>query len=132
MRVEFKGLIAEEISFKMNKNGVSVNTTLDIKPQFSRQLRVPNTNPKINYLTLDCSIKDSAEAPKPFDIYVKVVGIYEVEFDAKEEQDTFVAQETKRLYNQIAETIKQLTTSAQIAPMQLPPYMGPLFPGDKE
>lgn len=131
MRVEFKGLIAEEISFKMNKNGVSVNTTLDIKPQFSRQLRVPTNNPKINYLTLDCSIKDSADSPKPFDIYVKVVGIYEVEFDTKEGQDAFVAEETKRLYNQIAETIKQLTTSAQISPMQLPPYMGPLFPGDK-
>ena len=131
MRVEFKGLIAEEISFKMNKNGVSVNTTLDIKPQFSRQLRVPTNNPKINYLTLDCSIKDSADSPKPFDIYVKVVGIYEVEFDTQEGQDAFVAEETKRLYNQIAETIKQLTTSAQISPMQLPPYMGPLFPGDK-
>lgn len=130
MRVEFKGIIAEEISFKMNKNGVSVNTTLDIKPQFSRQLRIPNNNPNINYLTLDCAIKDSAESPKPFDIYVKLVGIYEVEFEDKTQQDKFVIEETKRLYNHIADTIRQLTTSAHIAPMNLPPYNGPIFPND--
>ena len=51
MRVEFKGIIAEELSFKMNKNGISVNKMLDINPQFTRQLRVPNNNPNINYLT---------------------------------------------------------------------------------
>ena len=39
MKIDFKGITAEELSFKLNRVKLKPDDKLDIKPQFSRQVR---------------------------------------------------------------------------------------------
>ena len=76
MKIDFKGITAEELSFKLNKIKIDPQTKLDIKPQFSRQVRKANANPNLNFVALSVKIESTEAEPKPFDINVTLVGIY--------------------------------------------------------
>ena len=52
MKIDFKGITAEEISFKLNRIKLNPEDRLDIKPQFSRQVRKVNGNEKLNFCLL--------------------------------------------------------------------------------
>ena len=51
MKFDFKGITAEELSFKLNHVKLEPDQKLDIKPQFSRQVRKVNGNEKINFVS---------------------------------------------------------------------------------
>ena len=133
MKFDFKGITAEELSFKLNRVRLNPEDKLDIKPQFSRQVRKVNNNDKLNFVALSVKIESTENEPKPFNINVTLVGIFEVE-DVKNDIDerSFVIEATRIVYPYLRSAVTNLTAGAYIAPLNLPVISGPLFPEDRE
>ena len=133
MKIDFKGITAEELSFKLNRVKLNPEDKLDIKPQFSRQVRKVNGNDKLNFIALSVKIESTDAEPKPFDIFATLVGVFEVE-DVKNEQEerSFVREGTKIVYPYLRSAVTNLTASAFIAPLNLPVISGPIFPEDRD
>ena len=132
MKIDFKGISAEELSFKLNRVRIEPNAKLDIKPQFSRQVRKANGNEKLNFVSLSVKIQSTEAEPKPFDINVTMVGVYEVEVANKTEERDFVIEATKQLYPYLRSAVTNLTANAYISPLNLPVINGPIFPEDRD
>ena len=132
MKFDFKGVTAEELSFKLNHVKLEPDTKLDIKPQFSRQVRKVNGNEKVNFIVLSVRIVSTEQEPKPFDINVTLVGIFEVEVANENEERAFVIEGTKLLYPYLRSAVTNLTANAYIAPLNLPVITGPIFPEDRD
>lgn len=133
MKFEFKGITAEEISFKLNRVKLNPEEKLDIKPQFSRQVRKVNGNDKLNFVALSVKIESTEAEPKPFNVNVTLVGVFEVE-DVKSDRDerAFVIEATRLIYPYLRASVTNLTASAYIAPLNLPVITGPIFPEDRD
>lgn len=133
MKFDFKGITAEELSFKLNRVRINPDERLDIKPQFSRQVRKVNGNDKLNFVALSVKIESTEKEPKPFDILVTLVGVFEVE-DVKNdaEERKFVIEATKLIYPYLRAAVTNLTASAYVAPLNLPVISGPIFPEDRD
>ena len=133
MKIDFKGITAEELSFKLNRVKLNPEDKLDIKPQFSRQVRKVNGNDKLNFIALSVKIESTDAEPKPFDIFATLVGVFEVE-DVKNEQEerSFVIEGTKIVYPYLRSAVTNLTASAFIAPLNLPVISGPIFTEDRD
>ena len=133
MKYDFKGITAEELSFKLNRVRLEPDQKLDIKPQFSRQVRKVNGNDKLNFVALSVKIESTEQEPKPFDINVTLVGIFEVTEIANDaEERKFVIEATKLLYPYLRSAVTNLTASAYVAPLNLPIITTPIFPEDRE
>ncbi len=131
MKYNFKGITAEELSFKLNRVKLDPNAKLELKPQFARQVRKMNNDPKVNLIALSVKIESTEAEPKPFDINVTLVGIFEAEFENKEEEREFIIQATSVVYPYLRAAVTNVTTSAAIAPLYLPVISGPIFPEDR-
>ena len=134
MRYEFKGITTEELSYKLNRVQIAPNQRLDIKPQFARQVRKPNDNHKLIFISLAVKIESSEKEPKPFDLNVNLVGVFELEkedYNAHEER-AFVIEATQLLYPYLRSTVSNLTAQAYISPLNLPIITGPIFPEDRD
>ncbi len=134
MKINFRGVGAEELSFKMNRVKLEPNSRLDIKPQFSRQVRKVKDNPKLNFIALSIKIESTEAEPKPFDIHITLVGTFEVEdmVAGSEQEREFVIEGTKMLFPYLRAAVTNLTASAYIAPLNLPVINGPIFPEDRD
>lgn len=132
MKIDFKGVTAEELSFKLNRVRLNPQDKLDIKPQFSRQVRKVNNNEKLNFIALSVKIESTEEEPKPFNINVTVVGVFEVEDMSPAEERGFVIEATKAVYPYLRSAVTNLTANAYIAPLNLPVINGPMFPEDRD
>ena len=132
MNYTFKGITAEELSFKLNRVKLP-QEKLDIKPQFSREVRRVDANNKIRFIALSVEIKSTEESPKPFDIKVTLVGIFELENEvvSKEEERKFVIEATDILYPYIRSSVTNLTAQAYITPLNLPVLQERIFPEDR-
>ena len=133
MKYDFKGISCEQLSFKLNRVKLEPNQRLDIKPQFSRQVRKSNENPKMMFVNLKVAVLTNENEPKPFDIEVSIVGIYELAevADARQERD-FVIEATSMLYPYLRSMVTNLTAQAYIQPLNLPVLNGPIFPEDRD
>lgn len=132
MKIDFKGVTAEELSFKLNRIKLNPEDKLDIKPQFSRQVRKVNGNDKLNFIALSVKIESTEAEPKPFDIMATLVGVFEVEVSNENEERSFVIEGTKLIYPYLRAAVSTLTANAFIAPLNLPVIMGPIFPEDRD
>ena len=132
MKFDFKGITAEELSFKLNHVKLAPDTKLDIKPQFSRQVRKVTGNEKLNFIVLSVKIASTEAEPKPFDINVTLVGVFEVDVANEAEERSFVIEGTKLIYPYLRSAVTNLTASAYIAPLNLPVLSGPIFPEDRD
>ncbi len=134
MKINFRGVGAEELSFKMNRVKLEPNSRLDIKPQFSRQVRKVKDNPKLNFIALSIKIESTEAEPKPFDIHITLVGTFEVEdmVAGSEQEREFVIEGTKMLFPYLRAAVTNLTASAYVAPLNLPVINGPIFPEDRD
>ena len=132
MKFDFKGITAEELSFKLNRVKLNTEDKLDIKPQFSRQVRKVTGNDKLNFIALSVKIQSTEAEPKPFDINVTLVGVFEVEVANENEERTFVIEGTKLLYPYLRAAVTNLTAGAYVAPLNLPVKSGPIFPEDRD
>ena len=134
MRYDFKGITTEELNYKLNRVQIAPNQRLDIKPQFSRQVRKPNDNKKLMFISLAVKIETSEQEPKPFNLDVNLVGVFELEkedYTAQEER-AFVIEATQLLYPYLRSTVSNLTAQAFITPLNLPVIKGPIFPEDRD
>lgn len=133
MKIDFKGITAEELSFKLNRVKLNPQEKLDIKPQFSRQVRKVNNNEKLNFVALSVKIESTEQEPKPFDIHATLVGVFEVEdMKSEREERNFVIEATKLVYPYLRSAVTNLTANAFIAPLNLPVISGPIFPEDRD
>ena len=132
MKIDFKGITAEELSFKLTRVKLNPEDKLDIKPQFSRQVRKVNGNDKLNFIALSVKIESTEAEPKPFDISVTLVGVFEAEVANENEERKFVIEGTKLVYPYLRSAVTNLTANAYIAPLNLPVIAGPIFPEDRD
>lgn len=128
-----KALTADELYFKVNPVKAAPDSKFEIKPFFSRQIRQANENPKINIVILECKIESKEDAPKPFDITARFVGVFEVEnMNTDEDRRTFAINATETMFPYLRAAITNLTADALINPLTLPVVSGAtLFPDDR-
>lgn len=133
MKYDFKGITTEELSYKLNRIKIEPNQRLDIKPQFSRQVRKSNENTRICFIALSVKIESTEAEPKPFDINTSIVGVFELEKDpTATEERAFVIEATQLMYPYLRAAVTNLTAQAYITPLNLPVINGPIFPEDRD
>lgn len=134
MKYDFKLISMEELSFKLNRIKIAPNQRLDVKPQFARQVRKANDNKKLVFIALSVKIESTEAEPKPFDLNVGLVGMYEMENEnyTAEEERAFVIEATQQLYPYLRAAVTNLTAQAYITPLTLPVINGPIFPEDRD
>ena len=129
-----RGINADELSFKVNPMQVQPNQKFEIKPFFSRRIPTAKENPKVNIVILECKIESTEEAPKPFNLVVRLVGVFEVNnMTTDEDRRIFALNATETLYPYLRSTVSSLTAASFINPLNLPVISGAtLFPEDRE
>ena len=133
MLLALRGITAEELSYAMNRVKMDKDTKFDIKPQFSRTVRRVQENDKIWFLTLEVKVESTEDSPKPFNLKVRLVGIFEAE-DVNDEMDRrdLVINMTEVVYPYLRAAVSSLTANAFINPMMLPVIpAGTMFPEDR-
>lgn len=133
IQYSLKALTADELSFKVNPIKTKPDTKFEIKPLFSRQIRQANENPKINIVILECKIESTEEAPKPFNLLARFVGVFEVEnMTTDEDKRIFAINATETIFPYLRASVSNLTADALINPLTLPVVSGAtLFPDDR-
>ena len=128
-----KNLSVDELSLKMNHIKAEPNTRFEIKPMFSRRIQGVNENPLIHIVTLDCKVESTEESPKPFDLLVRLVAVFEVKNMANDEDRRFFAvNATETMFPYLRAAITNLTADAFLPPIMLPVISGgTLFPEDR-
>ncbi len=134
MKYDFKGVSPEELSYKLNRVRIAPNQRLDIKPQFSRQVRKANDNKKLVFIALSVKIETTDAEPKPFNLLASMVGVFELEKEdyTPEEERAFVIEATQLLYPYLRAAVTNLTAQAYVSPLNLPALSGPIFPEDRD
>ena len=133
MKYALRGITAEELSYTINRIKMDKDTKFEIKPQFSRTVRRVQENDKLWFLTLEVKVESTEEAPKPFNLKVRLVGVFEAE-DIQDELDSrdLVINMTEIVYPYLRAAVSSLTANAFINPMMLPVIpAGTMFPEDR-
>lgn len=132
--MSLKGIKIEELSFKINNIRVEKDAKMEIKQNFSRQIRKFNDNDKVFAVVLSVIIANTDDAPSPFDINIRIAGIFESK-EAYSDGDMryFAIDATKLLYPYLRSQMTNLTAMAYIPPINLPVVdAGSLFPEDRQ
>ena len=133
MKYALRGITAEELTYTINRIKMDKDTKFEIKPQFSRTVRRVQENDKIWFLTLEVKVESTEEAPKPFNLKARLVGVFEAE-DVQGEEDSrdLVINMTEIVYPYLRAAVSSLTATAFINPMMLPVIpAGTMFPEDR-
>ena len=128
-----KGLTADELYFKVNPIKATADTKFEIKPLFSRQIRQANENPAINVVMLECKIETTEKEPKPFNLTVRMVGVFEVKnMENDDDRRIFAINATETMFPYLRAAVTNLTADALVNPLTLPVVPGAtLFPEDR-
>lgn len=134
MNIAFKGVTAEEMNFKMNRIQMQPNTKFEIKPSFARQIQRIQENEKVLIVHLNLKIESTEEAPKPFNMLISLMGVFEVtDMVSDDDQRKFAIEATNILYPYLRSAATNLTADAFANPLVLPVIPGGLlFPEDRE
>ncbi len=129
-----KALTADELSFKVNPIKLEPNARFEIKPYFSRRIQTSKENPKINIVVLECKIESTEDAPKPFNLVARFVGVFEVNnMNTNEDRRIFAVNATETMFPYLRASVSNLTSAALINPLNLPVVSGAtLFPDDRQ
>ena len=134
MKYALRGITAEELNYSINRIKVDQNTKIEIKPQFSRTVRRVQENDKVWFVSLEVKVESSENEPKPFNLKVRLVGMFEAE-DIQDELDRrdLVINMTEIVYPYLRAAVSAVTANAFINPMMLPVIpAGTMFPEDRE
>ena len=133
MKYALGRIMAEEISYSMNRIKVAPDTKFEIKPQFSRTVRRVQENDKVWFLTLEVKVESTEDSPKPFNLKVRLVGIFEAEDVITDEDKQILAISTTEIvYPYLRNAVSALTSNAFVNPLMLPVIpAGTLFPEDR-
>lgn len=133
MKYALRGITAEELSYTMNRIKMDKDTKFEIKPQFSRTVRRVQENDKLWFLALEVKVESTEEAPKPFNVKARLVGMFEAE-DINDDQDRqdLVINMTEIVYPYLRAAVSALTANSFINPLMLPVIpAGTMFPEDR-
>lgn len=134
LKLTLKGITAEEMSFKMNKIKMQPNMKFEIKPAFSRQIQRIQENEKIHLVHLNVKIESTETEPRPFNLFIALVGVFEAEgATTPEAQRQLAIEATSVMYPYLRAAVSNLTADAFTNPLMLPMLPGNvLFPEDRE
>ena len=133
MKYALRGITAEELSYTINRIKMDKDTKFEIKPQFSRTVRRVQENDKLWFLTLEVKVESTEDAPKPFNLKARLVGVFEAE-DLQDDLDRrdLVINMTEIVYPYLRAAVSSLTANPFINPMMLPVIpAGTMFPEDR-
>ena len=133
MKYALGRIMAEEISYSMNRIKVAPDTKFEIKPQFSRTIRRVQENDKLYFVSLEVKVESSETEPKPFNLKVRLVGIFEAEDVVTDEDKQVLAISTTEIvYPYLRAAVSSVTANAFINPLMLPVIpAGTMFPEDR-
>ena len=133
MKYALARIMAEEVSYSMNRIKVDKDTKFEINPKFSRTVRRANDNEKIWFVTLEVNVESTEDSPKPFNLKVRLVGIFEAEdVETAEDKQVLAISTTEIVYPYLRAAVSALTSNAFIQPMMLPVIpAGMMFPEDQ-
>ncbi len=128
-----RGLSADELFFKVNPVQAPPDRKFEIKPFFSRRIQTSKENPKINVVALECKIESKEDEPKPFDLTVRLVGVFEVNnMNSNEDRRIFAVNATETMFPYLRAAVTHLTSAALVNPLVLPVVSGAtIFPDDR-
>ena len=133
MKYALRQILAEELSFSLNRVKIEKDTKIEIKPQFSRTVRRAQENDKIWFLSLDVKVESTENEPKPFNLKARLVGVFEAEeIENDLDRQDLVINMTEIVYPYLRAAVSALTANAFINPMVLPVIpAGTMFPEDR-
>ena len=133
MKYALRQILAEELSFSLNRVKIEKDTKIEIKPQFSRTVRRAQENDKIWFLSLDVKVESTENEPKPFNLKARLVSIFEAEeIENDLDRQDLVINMTEIVYPYLRAAVSALTANAFINPMVLPVIpAGTMFPEDR-
>ena len=134
--IKFKmlGMHCEDMRFRLNVVKAEQQTKFEIKPEFNRQLKKIKEMPKRRIIELTVKMISTESNPKPFDLAIRLVAVYELEEEIwlTEDENEFVSAATRATFPYLRAAITNLTAAAMINPLILPPLDGgTLFPDEK-
>ena len=134
MKYALRQILAEELTYKVNRIKMDPNTKFEIKPQFSRTVRRVQENDKLWFLTLEVKVESTEKEPKPFNIKARLVGIFEAEgIESDLDRQDLVINMTEIVYPYLRASVSALTANAFINPLMLPVIpAGTMFPEDSQ
>ena len=123
--IKFKmlGMHCEDMRFRLNVVKAEPQTKFEIKPEFKRRI-----------IELTVKMISTESNPKPFDLAIRLVAVYELEEEIwlTEDEKEFVSAATRATFPYLRAAITNLTAAAMINPLILPPLDGgTLFPDEK-
>ncbi|MBQ7227266.1 MAG: protein-export chaperone SecB [Clostridia bacterium] len=133
--IKFKvlGMHCEDMRFRLNVVKAEPQTKFEIKPEFNRQLKKVKELPKRRIIEMTVKMISTEENPKPFDLAIRMVAAFELEEEIwlAEDEKEFVTAATRATFPYLRSAITNLTASAMINPLILPPLDGgTLFPDE--
>ena len=133
MKYALRGITAEELTYTINRVQMAPNTKFEIKPQFSRTIRRVQENDKLYFVSLEVKVESTETEPKPFNLKVRLVGIFEAEDVVTAEDNQVLAISTTEIvYPYLRNAVSALTSNAFVNPLMLPVIpAGTLFPEDR-
>ena len=133
MKYALRGITAEELTYTMNHIKADKDTKFEIKPQFSRTIRRVKENDKIWLVALEVKVESTDDSPKPFNMKVRLVGLFEAEdVNTDEDRQVLAISTTEIVYPYLRNAVSALTSNAFINPLMLPVIpAGTLFPEDR-
>lgn len=133
MKYALRGINAEELSYTINRIKIDPNTRIEIQPQFSRTIRQVKENDKLWFVTMEVKIESTEQSPKPFNVKVRLVGIFEAEdVNTDEDKKILAISTTEIIYPYLRTAVSNLMSNAFVAPITLPVIpAGTMFPEDR-
>ena len=133
MKYALRGITAEELTYTINRIKVEKDTKIEIKPQFSRTVRRVQENDKVWFVSLEVKVESSENEPKPFNLKVRLVGMFEAEdVNTAEDKQVLAISTTEIIYPYLRAAVSALTANAFINPLILPVIpAGTMFPEDR-
>ncbi len=133
MKYALRNIVAEELSYSMNRIKVDKDTKFEIKPQFSRTVRRVQENDKLWFLSLEVKVESTEDSPKPFNIKARLVGMFEAEeIENDIDRQDLVINMTEIVYPYLRAAVSALTANSFINPLILPVIpAGTMFPEDR-
>ena len=133
--IKFKvlGMHCEDMRFRLNVVKAEPQTKFEIKPEFNRQLKKVKELPKRRIIEMTVKMISTEENPKPFDLAIRMVAAFELEEEIwlAEDEKEFVTAAMRATFPYHRSAITNLTASAMINPLILPPLDGgTLFPDE--
>ena len=131
MKYALRGITAEELTYTINRIKMERNAKFEIKPQFSRTIRRVQENDKLYFVSLEVKVESTEAEPKPFNLKVRLVGIFEAEeVNTDEDRQVLAISTTEIVY--LRSAVSALTANAFINPLILPVIpAGTMFPEDR-